>query len=559
MTVDHRTIDSLAERFRAADLETDEGLRLALDIISELGATADPAVVPFLFPLLSARAWPGPRAAHDHHVRLADAACAAAEKVIATMSVSDLVGLDQRLRARSRWYRDPRLGCSHEVRPNTVRHLVDSSGVDSSGVDSSGSPTLAGLLAGHPNGHVREAAVAELHRRGVEALPWLLLRTIDWVHRVRFRAIDAVISLMHDENAAAFVDALPLAQRLTRFTRVDQRPLVERIEAFLDCHIEAVETGQDHPDRLVRRAALELLQKRRRITTVHLSRAFDDSDTRVRLMAARMLVADDTPEMVRLRTRASNDKLGRIRVIGLELIVAAEASGALSRLEDALEDPNRGVRALAQHHLSRSQPERDFAEHYRRLLEKDPPSPAAVCGLAGLGAPEDWERLVPLLDRGPKLARAALRALKALDRKHTRELRLMMVDDPRAGVSKDAAASLRGELWSTDVATIEEYLASPIEHVRRNAVRLAAQLHGWKPALLLLALSDPSLAERANAQLERWLGERRSTIAAPSRSESRELRRLLGESTLILESTKAQLEGLLDFIAPGADSSGKGP
>ena len=91
-----------------------------------------------------------------------------------------------------------------------------------------------GVLAMHPGGYVREAAVRRLTAfRGGDELPFLLLRANDWTRAVRERAARAVIERAVPENAPLFVRALPLIARLEESERKNAEPVLEAVRPVL--------------------------------------------------------------------------------------------------------------------------------------------------------------------------------------------------------------------------------------------------------------------------------------------------------------------------------------
>jgi len=242
------------------------------------------------------------------------------------------------------------------------------------------------------------------------------------------------------------------------------------------------------------------------------------------------------------------DTSAAIRTLGLEAMAATEVDGSVALLFAALDDIARSVRETAQYHLLArakngslgSRPDAlDFAAHYRAGVQCVNAKIGSIRGLAAAGATNDWEILVPLLDASPARARAAIEAMYALAPSDTRELQLIMVEDPRPGVSRAAAHSLRRVVREVDAPTLQRYLRSPIAHVRINAVALVSQLPGWQPMRLWLAVDDVSLAQSISREVGIWLARNRS-YASPDGVEIAALRAAVETSVLSVES-RAQL------------------
>lgn len=120
-----------------------------------------------------------------------------------------------------------------------------------------GEPSLLGLTvaAFHPDGHVREAAVACLTELDETlALPALTLRTSDWVPQVRDRARSALEYRLAEPAGAALVAAAAVALALRE--RREGRWLADRIETvFREGPVELLTAALAAPDWRTRRAA----------------------------------------------------------------------------------------------------------------------------------------------------------------------------------------------------------------------------------------------------------------------------------------------------------------
>ena len=82
------------------------------------------------------------------------------------------------------------------------------------------------MLASHPNGHVREAAVDALgfSTSGVE-IPFLAIRANDWVEQVAETAASLLAARLVRANRAAVLSALPFIVRMLGQRRRDHRHL----------------------------------------------------------------------------------------------------------------------------------------------------------------------------------------------------------------------------------------------------------------------------------------------------------------------------------------------
>ncbi|MDQ3033834.1 MAG: hypothetical protein M3Y87_15565 [Myxococcota bacterium] len=512
--------------------------------IARLTGAPATTVVPALLPCLVARSWPAPSIRADAHeggcARVARAAEIALAAAIARVPPVELPTLEQLARSSPFWL--PQLywrrwwSLDADDAPGLLAYATD--------------PITPALLSIHRDGYVRELALTALDPRDRASLPWVVARTLDWVAPVRARAERMTAEQLRDDGGTTtttLVELLPLFERLQRFGRVDQRALVARVRARLASDPELVHRhGTAHADRSVRAACLELLEQTGHLTGRRLATHLDDRDLGVRLRAARALEratshAPDDPELGRLVARLLRDPVGRVRAIALMIAARSEdvdvVHGLLMR---ALDDSSTAMSGLARALLASREPSFDIPGHVRRAV-REAPTTGTVIALGEIGAPEDWELLVACLDRSARIASAAIRAMRRLDRQQSRDTRLMMADDPRPSVVRAAGASLAGEVLDDDERFIAAYARSPHEHVRRRAVGLAIQLSGWAPAHLLLPIRDLALRSHIDAQLRAWMARRFRHGASLAAVDAERLRAMVTASDVISADTRREL------------------
>jgi hypothetical protein len=505
------------------DVKTQEGVAraaLLLVVLAEQGSSADLLV---LARLLVMRSWPA-------FLRRRTSATATA--ILRRQEVLALPSLELQLRRSSPWrlYASGHFYPCHrdwfDLQPSSLPVVVDDSDPHAASV--------LGLLSCHENGHVREAAVRALAARG-EGLPWLLMRVNDWVSAVRLRATTAVVERLACEHAPALLECLPLVWRLRELTRLDHSELLARmVDVLTRLPDERLTEAMQHDDRGVRRAVMQLLAERGHAPLELLGRALDDVDLVVRLRAAKLVPSDATPEAEALRERLCRSHRSQLRVHGLERMAEVRSERLDHWLEQGLDDPKRAVRETAQYLIRKARGPIDLAARYRSKLTAGGLRPGLVLGLAETGTRDDWERLVDALEGPRDFAGAAIEGLKQLSADATRELRLMMVDDPRPGVSRDAARSVQGEIHASDEDVLREYLGSPLAHVRRQAMRLAVRLRWGCAGLLLLALEHEPVERTALVTaLRRWARKIIIYQAEVTAEEAERLRGLLAMTTLL--------------------------
>ncbi|MBL8972787.1 MAG: hypothetical protein JNK56_19530 [Myxococcales bacterium] len=521
------------------DVEVPEDIARAAKLLIDLAAHGGRAEIPVLARSVVKRSWPEP-------LRRRVSATIAA--ILRRQGVMALRTLEPQLR-RSPWHHRAETHPQHfggdwlKLDASTWSALIDE-----------GDPHLAcvlGLLSCHNNGYVREAAVRTLAARS-EGLPWLLLRVNDWVPAVRMRATTALVERLTAGHVSALLECLPLVWRLRELTRLDHRDLVTRIVAALaDLSDEILTAALDHEDRWVRRAVLQLLVERGRITLPQIGRALDDVDLAVRLRAAELVPSDATTEAEALRERLCGSCNSRLRSVGLERMAEAHSDRLAHWIEQGLDDRAAAVRETAQFLARTGRSQVALAARYQGKLAAGELKPGHALGLAETGIRDDWEHLVAALAGPPAVACAAISGLKTLAASETRELRLLLVDDPRPSVSRHAARSVQWEIGARDEDTLREYLGSPLAHVRRHAMRLAERLPGCRPGLLLLALErEPVEHVALAAALHSWLRELAQPYQVEVTTEEATLLRELLAVTTRLDPGERQRAIILLGIAP---------
>jgi hypothetical protein len=370
------------------------------------------------------------------------------------------------------------------------------------------SPLGLTLAAFHPDGHVREVAVArlaELH--DTLAVPALTLRACDWVPQVRDRARPALEHRLAEPSTAMLVAALALALGERR----EGRWLAGRIEtAFREGPVELLTAALAVPDRRTRRTAhLTALAAGRLDLTqmLHAAEHDDDLPTRVRCAEA----------AVKTAAAAKTFDLVRPLLSSGTAVVRAEAVQLLAREGDtapavaALADLSPTVRAVAQTALRRAGS--DPAEQYRRLVTASLPEPGAIAGLGETGTADDAGLIPCWLDHPrPRGRAAAVRALRRLGAADPDTLSAMLTD-PSGVVTRQVTIALRPWASRLDLARLRELLtANNPHHIRTAAYRLLHEGDTWTRLLIDLELvADPSMQDLARSDIAAWLTREAAT------------------------------------------------
>lgn len=357
--------------------EEEESARIAL--IAEAGGVRSlPELLPFL-----------PPEAH----RLGPEAARAARAALERCSPLELVWFDQW--CRQGWLpRGPEAATWHGLQLHSVCWGHEYAGV----------VALASL---HRDGFVRERAVRLLadFDDGFE-LPYLVMRTNDWVAEVQGAAIEAASRRVVPSYAKHWLRSLGLLERLRGAQRrqTDLTRLCMRVDELLTRHearsdlAEILATGA----LALRRASLRIvLSLPRDEGEAMLVAASGDPDPVLATAAARALLERAEHASIEVVSAAVAHALvhplATVRTLALETALRRALPMAVAALESATFDDARSIRELARHELSKRDSTTDLAPAYRRAVEvgEGRERTIAVEGLAEIGSRED----VPLFLR----------------------------------------------------------------------------------------------------------------------------------------------------------------
>jgi hypothetical protein len=299
--------------------------------------------------------------------------------------------------------------------------------------------TLSLVLASvHPDGYIREAAVARLGELDEPlALQALTLRTTDWVGQVRDRARAGLLAQL-PRSVDALIALGPLV--LTLAPRERGRWLADQLAASMtslaDADLHRVLQAKDWR---LRRAAYSVALRQGRLAQQDLLAAVahdPDLIIRVRCAEATLAAAAASGELAAVQ-QLTTCRTAAVRAAAVEALGRA---GNLAAAVAALPDRSRGVREVARAALRRSGV--DVTDRYRTMLRAAPAEPGAIAGLGETGGTGDADLLRPFLaDPRPRARVEAVRALRRLGVAGPDALTDLLAD-PSAAVTRQVATAL---------------------------------------------------------------------------------------------------------------------
>lgn len=378
--------------------------------------------------------------------------------------------------------------------------------------DGTAGPCGIALAASHPDGHVRERAVAAIAARpSPELAALLVLRSADWVAPVRDRARAALALLLAEEPERYLPVLAPTIGSLAPRLRGGFAHAQATAALLASARLTRGFLGPGTDPRLRRLACTVALGQHWLSLDELVARAESEPDARIRSWATeaacRELVWTGREATLRRLARARHAQVRALALTGLSRL------GADRPVADRLDDDAPLVRALARAAARRLGV--DVVGHYRAALSVPVPAVGAIAGLAEAGEPRD----VPLIRRllvhpaGPVRAAAvrALRQAAAVEVDHLLDL----LWDASPGVVREVALALAGhdrvpaELgWRLLRADRPELRRAGYRLLRDRSVGVRV-----RAMLILVGDADPELARRGRADLT---GFSRRLWAAPA-------------------------------------------
>lgn len=402
-------------------------------------------------------------------------------------------------------------------------------------------PIVVALASTHRDGRVRERAVAAmLHRPSPELMPFLVLRTGDWVAPVRDRARAGLALLLADDPARYLPAALPMIV-LTEPRRRGGFAHGQALASLITAPAPVREALAGSGDRRQRRFVFDVALAHGWLRVDDLvGVAESDDDVRIRVRAAEAACREAVwTRRVPVLRRLAGNRRTEVRAVALTgLARIGETAAVVAYLDD--EAPL--VRALARDTAVRLGT--DVLAHYRLTVTAvgpavgpaDEPAVGAIAGLAEAGTAADAALLRPLLTHTDRKVRAAaVRALRQLDAVDV-DATLPLLHDPSPAVVREATAALRPFPRRVPASLAWQLLAHPRVELRRAGYRLLRDrptaVH-LRAALTLAVDPHPTLADRGRADVTRLARD----AAQPSwrRAHPPELRVTAGEHAQLTE------------------------
>jgi hypothetical protein len=388
------------------------------------------------------------------------------------------------------------------------------------------------VFASHPSGFVRQTALEELAcEEAGKSLPFILLRTADWVEPVRVVARNILSQKLGRAAPDQVERCLPLVFRMRRSLRHPPLQLFEGIEKLGGSrHDGPIADHCSDSSSAFLRYRFELSKLYSGFTLDRLiGEAAFHSDAGPRLLAGDWIADTATPNEIREKygNVLLTDKSQLVRKKAFWLIANADPRKFLPAIERALMDPSASVQDSARHAWRMMLPERDALSLYRKYLNEARFPSAIVAALRGLRAeghlPDEDIVGAFLWHNSTRVRKEALRTLVAWNVSNMSDLLHEGLRSASPSYAKEAARLLITSREYISVPLVKELLVSPHNpDSRKIALWLLRKMPKWSSLpLILLSYSISSCRAQALKVFEDWNRSYNRVLSVPSKAEAK--------------------------------------
>lgn len=398
----------------------------------------------------------------------------------------------------------------------------------------------------HPNGYIREQAVAALGT-DPQTLPAVLLRCNDWVAQVRRAALESLERLLDVADGAEIAAALPILEKLRRSGRCRMDDILPLFFQAFQKDPDLLRLGLESGDVRARRLCISLLPTLGEPDAAYLvERVKREPDPFLRKLLYQTLLGLGVEGMA-LSRRFLGDKYPPNRVLALEYLADHGAEDLFTQTVALLIDKSGRVREAAREVVVQADKDFDLRQFYRERLSIRPA--VAIFGLGETGNRADCPAIAGFLSHPqPAVVRAAMTALMGLDPERYVGAVTEKLATDQPGVVKTAAVLLARHRSFDPDRVFAILQASPVENTRLKCAVLLFCTGKWDRltyALTLLGSGFEKLDQACQRQLVDWIHTYNRSYAALGAEQRRRILALLEEKGAYLHpATVKQLRFL---------------
>ena len=398
-------------------------------------------------------------------------------------------------------------------------------------LDSPNGWTLLAVALMHRNGRVRAKALDRLlSKPDPRVLPFILIRTADWVDAVRFKAHEAYRIHIAMVEAREAVGLLPIVHRLHLGKRDRPDAVIRDYEQRI-ASLDELLSGTDVSQRPLDAAKFSIAyrngvgDRRELIRQAARARA-----VAVRILACRWIAEQNLRvELGDAVNRLLRDRSDRVRKEALRMLLTADPAAYRSAILDSLLDFAHQNQDFAIRYLQKNEG-LDLQAYYGQQLEQTrrfKNLAAAVRGFSLVANAADSDRIRPYLTHNSKwVRREALLAFKRWDVADLESIIEDALAREDGKVAKIVVSIYFGKRYvpSASLLSSLQTIARQSESWSRFQLicRLTRRLSKWRRLAFLLraAIPDSGYPGRLiDSEMRLWLRQFNTSFAAPTLDE----------------------------------------
>jgi len=390
---------------------------------------------------------------------------------------------------------------------------------------------LAAVCSFSPDGYVRARAIQNLSGLGERALPFLILRTQDWVVPVQMYASHSLSQLgaCSEEALAACLSTLLVIKSPAVLKAAKER------DGFLSRWRFRV-----HPRTTCALLAEELMEPNEDWVAV-LAEALNSPHQRVAQAAVHLMNDLSPSEVDSLFENLRGCRLAAARCVAMRI---AHNVTDESVLMEGIFDRNWRVRNDARYYLGKRE-HRDFADLYRKSF----PALAAIEGFSEVAKEAELAELLPFLTHASPRVRCAVIRVIAHHRLHAARTSLdSALTDPSASVVREAVRglqSLGAHIPSTDLGTLLRKCSD--EHLRRALMNGLRLVPWWDRLRLILQLGEEGIFDDVPTLVSQCLSDHPNHVVPVATTHLDQIEELLARVQAIPNEVRLPLVDEIHF------------
>lgn len=373
--------------------------------------------------------------------------------------------------------------------------------------------TIIGLSTFHPNGYFREKALDELITiDSGKVLPFIIIRTNDWVPAIREKASKYLIDYINEENFVSIMENFTLLTHIKEYSRTNYKRFIEKIDVLINSEElkkEILNCGNFKDNYAREFCYIILIEKNLANSKEIINIILKEPISRIRGKAVdKILKTLSDEEVYSLKDILLNDKGCKVREVALIELYKRGYFNSTDNLEFALFDKYSSVRELTRFYMNKLG-FNDFVKLYKERLLNNSSDEIALLGLSEVATIKEVDILKNNLNCNKvRIIKKLLKCLANIDFNNCKFEVIDSLKDKRVGVSNEAKRILINNKDTLDIDSVYQiYKESNILTVERNAAIVLCNCSKWDSITFIMEIcssSNESILNIGINAINRW-------------------------------------------------------